>query len=159
MLQSPRSESRNPSRGTVSSLPASVSEDCCGKTGEALSRTRNHAGIGERSARTRNNGNGSVTPYANFCLDMSSAVAARPLRRRQVHNGGQNCNRENAKRSREKWVPTRFHVGPFVGPCLWPVLKNLLLSIPEGSPAFCSAPAKLQTPRGPRAGRNEQTSV
>ena len=35
--------------------------------------------------------------------------------------------------SKENWVPTRFHMGPFMGPSFWHVLKNMLLSIPERS--------------------------
>ena len=41
---------------------------------------------------------------------------------------------EMQSESKEDWVPTRFHVGPFVGPSFWPVLKNMLLSAPEHSP-------------------------
>jgi hypothetical protein len=41
------------------------------------------------------------------------------------------------KASRKKnWVPTRFHVGPLMGLSFWPVLKNMLLSIPKRSRAF-----------------------
>lgn len=72
----------------------------------------------------------------NFCLDMSSAVAARSPREAKSATVGKTATAKMQSESEENWVPTRFHVGPFVGPSLWPVLKNLLLSIPERSRAF-----------------------
>ena len=48
---------RNPSNGTVSSRPASVSDDCRSSSGEALPRIKNRAGRGRRSASTRRSGN------------------------------------------------------------------------------------------------------